>query len=490
MGVLTHLDHFKTMAGLKQTKRRLKHRFWTEIYQGAKLFYLNGLINGKYRKQEIANLARFISTTKYRPLVWRQTHAYVVVDRIVDVTPTETLQIDPDQDRDIVAYGYLRGTLLRDSARVHIPGAGDYTVHSISSIADPCPLENKTGTTKRRTLNDKQRTLHAPFSDVGGVTYDEDAVYINVPGLYTDGAEEDRGEGPQMVRALQKVSSGLGDTIKDSMLKVFESSNPLPNRVTERRKVSFDSPEGEVDEDEEMEEEEEEEKRECNTRNQSDMSRSETICYADSDSEFEMSDTEREVLRKKLIEDGMTDDEEEYESKHTEQLIQESNDEAEAHEQANMLEDGSFMKENRPSELAGDHTGSIAGWKDAILEKASQRYHKSQKISLKNRIYGELPVVKKNAIIDETGLYKVDATHQRSADTNIESDEEQLDTKVSICLQPYSPCSTCSRLLCDLKVDSSRLTMLMEMRTRKKMKISKISKPNPRKASYLLPRKT
>ncbi|KAI3879811.1 hypothetical protein MKX03_000430, partial [Papaver bracteatum] len=46
MGVLTHLDEFKDVKKLRKTKQRLKHRFWTEIYDGAKLFYLSGLIHG------------------------------------------------------------------------------------------------------------------------------------------------------------------------------------------------------------------------------------------------------------------------------------------------------------------------------------------------------------------------------------------------------------------------------------------------------------
>lgn len=34
MGVLTHLDGFHDVKALKKTKKALKHRFWTEIYQG------------------------------------------------------------------------------------------------------------------------------------------------------------------------------------------------------------------------------------------------------------------------------------------------------------------------------------------------------------------------------------------------------------------------------------------------------------------------
>lgn len=33
MGVLTHLDSFKNNKSLNKTKKRLKHRFWTEVYQ-------------------------------------------------------------------------------------------------------------------------------------------------------------------------------------------------------------------------------------------------------------------------------------------------------------------------------------------------------------------------------------------------------------------------------------------------------------------------
>eukprot|EP01050_Picozoa_sp_SAG11_P004711 SAG11_NODE_307_length_10982_cov_22.068823_13_plen_60_part_00 len=40
-----------------------------EIYAGAKLFYLSGLVNDLYQNQEVHNLARFISVMKFRPLI-------------------------------------------------------------------------------------------------------------------------------------------------------------------------------------------------------------------------------------------------------------------------------------------------------------------------------------------------------------------------------------------------------------------------------------
>ena len=44
----------------------MKQRFWQEIHQGAKLFYLSGLINGSYPKMEAHNLALYISRMKVR----------------------------------------------------------------------------------------------------------------------------------------------------------------------------------------------------------------------------------------------------------------------------------------------------------------------------------------------------------------------------------------------------------------------------------------
>jgi ribosome biogenesis protein BMS1 len=64
MGVFTHLDQFSTAKNLRKTKKLLKQRFWTEIYEGAKMFYFSGVINGKYLKNECKQLTLFISRVK------------------------------------------------------------------------------------------------------------------------------------------------------------------------------------------------------------------------------------------------------------------------------------------------------------------------------------------------------------------------------------------------------------------------------------------
>jgi len=78
LGVLTHLDMLKSAKTLKTVKKTLKHRFWTEVYNGAKLFYLSGIIRDEYLRNDIKNLARFISCIRFRPLAWRTTHPYLL----------------------------------------------------------------------------------------------------------------------------------------------------------------------------------------------------------------------------------------------------------------------------------------------------------------------------------------------------------------------------------------------------------------------------
>lgn len=77
MGVFTHLDQFRTAKNLRKTKKLLKHRFWTEIYQGAKMFYFSGVVNGKYLKNEVKQLTLFISRVKVRHW-WGLQHEGVV----------------------------------------------------------------------------------------------------------------------------------------------------------------------------------------------------------------------------------------------------------------------------------------------------------------------------------------------------------------------------------------------------------------------------
>lgn len=49
-------------------------------------------------------------------------------------------------------------------------------------LPDPCPLPEKL---KKRSLVDKERLVYAPFSGVGGIVYDKDAVYVELGGSHS-----------------------------------------------------------------------------------------------------------------------------------------------------------------------------------------------------------------------------------------------------------------------------------------------------------------
>uniref|UniRef100_A0A803LZZ4 Bms1-type G domain-containing protein n=1 Tax=Chenopodium quinoa TaxID=63459 RepID=A0A803LZZ4_CHEQI len=230
MGVLTHLDKFKDVKRLRKTKQRLKHRFWTEIYDGAKLFYLSGLIHEKYNKREIHNLARFISVMKFHPLSWRTAHPYVLADRFEDVTPPERVQLDKKCDRNVTVYGYLRGCNLKKGTKVHIAGVGDYNLASITSLADPCPLPSAA---KKKGLRDKEKLFYAPMSGVGDLLYDKDAVYININDhfvQYSKGADENESTarkgkrhdvGEELVKQLQNVKYSIDEQLQERFINLF-----------------------------------------------------------------------------------------------------------------------------------------------------------------------------------------------------------------------------------------------------------------------------
>ncbi|WFD38536.1 Glycoside hydrolase 2 (Mannanase, beta-galactosidase) [Malassezia japonica] len=290
MGVLTHLDLIKKTRTLRATKKRLKHRFWTEIYQGAKLFYLSGIINGRYPDVEIQNLCRFISVMKFRPLAFRNAHPYFLVDRMEELTPRDLVQASPKMDRTITVYGYLRGTHLRPHQAVHIPGVGDLNIASIEALTDPCPLPTQESE-KRRKLNDKAKLIHAPMSDVGGVMFDKDAVYINVPGHFSKRDQDNTqpvGEGEQMMMDLQDATSTLGDRAAQGELRLLGDSN-APLSVGRHRRKAFDDDDDDEDDDEDDEDDEDDGDPDAEPTEFVDEDvQDEEIAYADSDSDLDM----------------------------------------------------------------------------------------------------------------------------------------------------------------------------------------------------------
>ncbi|XP_053953734.1 ribosome biogenesis protein BMS1 homolog [Anastrepha ludens] len=228
MGVLTHLDMIKNPKQLRKRKKELKHRFWTEVYDGAKLFYLSGLLHGEYLRNEVKNLGRFISVMKFRPLSWRGAHSYLLVDRVEDVTNTDLIRRNPKCDRDVVLYGYVRGVPMKQENSVHIAGLGDARIEELSSIPDPCPLP---GTEKKRSLLEKERLLYAPMSGVGGIVYDKDAVYIELQGSHSHKEKTaDAAEHEQLVGKLIDKKQTVDVQIEEQEFKLFSDGSAIKSK--------------------------------------------------------------------------------------------------------------------------------------------------------------------------------------------------------------------------------------------------------------------
>ncbi|CBZ55284.1 putative ribosome biogenesis protein BMS1 [Neospora caninum Liverpool] len=230
IGVLTHLDKVEdrhNQKALRRCKKQLKSRFWTEIYEGAKLFYLTGLQYGRYKKREILNLSRYIAVQKFAPLSWRSAHPYLLALRCEPDCGSANAAEDGEENGEreapdgngapppspasssCVFYGYVRGSVLRQGQWVHIPGAGDFQISSLSCCPDPCPPPQgalpasegpsdeegeggdaqtaglESGDAKRRrrprSLKEQQRAIYAPGCDVGNIRVDADAMYIHLP---------------------------------------------------------------------------------------------------------------------------------------------------------------------------------------------------------------------------------------------------------------------------------------------------------------------
>ncbi|POR39490.1 Ribosome biogenesis protein bms1 [Tolypocladium paradoxum] len=265
-GILTHLDLFRKPQALKDAKKRLKRRLWTELYQGAHLFYLSGVINGRYPDREIHNLSRFLSVMKNpRPLIWRNSHPYAIIDSFRDITHPAKIEQDSNCDRSIVLSGYLRGTnFAAQGQRVHVAGLGDFTVANMEVLPDPCPTPSMeqamakiTGKTGRRRLDEKEKKMHAPMSDRSGLKIDGDAIWITREKGFNfdkDVDEAERGEGEEMIVGLQAERRVLGQT--EQGVQLFSGGEKLKEVVEEentgrksQRRARF------ADRDEEAEEE-------------------------------------------------------------------------------------------------------------------------------------------------------------------------------------------------------------------------------------------
>ncbi|KAJ4895376.1 P-loop containing nucleoside triphosphate hydrolases superfamily protein [Raphanus sativus] len=381
MGVLTHLDKFNDVKKLRKTKKRLKHRFWTEIYDGAKLFYLSGLIHGKYLELEVHNLSRFISTylTKFHPLTWRTSHPYVLADRLEDVTPPEKVQMDKKCDRNITLYGYLRGCNLKKGMKVHIAGVGDYSLAGVTVLPDPCPLPSSA---KKKGLRDREKLFYAPMSGIGDLLYDKDAVYININDHLVQYSKTDnengestnkgkgRDVGEDLVKSLQKTKYSVDEKLGKTSINLFGKKT---STASSERKL----------------EEESSEEYSHSAEDDNEMDAESSGCKMKQKTEIHDGRLRRKAIFKDEVgeSDAMGSDEDGVEE--TED-VESGGDEAEDEAEDDSASDSQDLDED-------DFLGNISKWKEPLKEKGRKKNPNLMQI-----VYGATRSSATTALTNET----------------------------------------------------------------------------------------
>lgn len=195
------------------------------------------------------------------------------------------MDADETCNRDVVFYGYVRGTHLKPGMKVHVIGVGDFHMREISALPDPCPIPEKERertvslpldrscivicswvltisvtcflnmrNCRRKTQTLKKKDLlFAPLSNVGAVSFDSDAVYIDIGRAnFTkkehlalpargpneeggDNASDDDGAEPDydsdtpagLLKSLQDVRAGVDEKMERSSLRLFRGSKAV-----------------------------------------------------------------------------------------------------------------------------------------------------------------------------------------------------------------------------------------------------------------------
>ncbi|CAH2233672.1 jg10638 [Pararge aegeria aegeria] len=366
MGVLTHLDMIKNAKKLKMTKKTLKHRFWTEVYSGAKLFYLSGIIHGEYLRNEIKNLSRFISVMKFRPLSWRMTHAYMLADRLEDITNQENIRKDPKTSRDVVLYGYVRGVPLMKDSVVHIAGVGDMKISDLSYLPDPCPLPSSE---KKRHLMERERQIYAPFSGVGGIVYDKDAVYIELKGSHSHKVEdEETNEKKALLKNVVETKETLDEQMQETGFKLFSGGAVIYPDMLKNDEYLQHSANNERTE-------------------SSDESNSEAESDSDNDSGIDQSEKDSDA---KLPWTNNSESEEENDDMDTEDKFTKNKSKTDA---------------DHSSSSDDDEEDFNIKWKEKLTEKATMAYFERQRTTknIMKLVYNEFEIGNKTKEQEESG---------------------------------------------------------------------------------------
>lgn len=306
-----------------------------------------------------------------------------MVDRHEDVTNPNQVEENPECERTVTFYGYVRGTNLKNNTRVHLIGVGDYNISEITVLPDPCPIPDRER--EMKSLR-KEALLFAPLANVGVVSFDNDAVYIDIGKVNytkpehlalmdrtteetatTDEADPSAPAG--MLRSLQNVDDDFDTGKRDSSLRIFRKSTPVTNETIADDEVASTSDE-----------------------------RDEDDAVVGSSSEDENSDSDEETVSndedateswvRRRVYNAYKDEKEVYSG--SEDSREDSNDkDSESDDDSSHEGESGEMDENSKEE-ANDESKRDFSWKKGLASKAAESFRQRQAamLNLQELVYG------------------------------------------------------------------------------------------------------
>ena len=86
---------------------------------------------------------------------------------------------------------------------------------------------------KKKSLDEREKIIYAPFSGVGGIVYDKDAVYIDLGGSHHQNkgnktkVKAQSEPSSELVATMIDTEYGLDEKIEESELRFFSKSEPI-----------------------------------------------------------------------------------------------------------------------------------------------------------------------------------------------------------------------------------------------------------------------
>ena len=118
----------------------------------------------------------------------------------------------------------------------------------MEGLSDPCPLP---AALLRRSLNEQERRIYAPMSDLDGFIVDRDAVYVEIPDWkvhHSGQVKQSETEGDRMIRSLQSLTVGFDERLNETRERLFESGDNTGATSLVQHQVALETASSEDDE--------------------------------------------------------------------------------------------------------------------------------------------------------------------------------------------------------------------------------------------------